>query len=394
MPVSLVNRGRLINFVNGITGVSPGGNAVVNMPVNQRYHRLIFQCACVNYTGGTSLAIVKITGTGTAATITPTVVNGVVTGGTITAGGSGWTVGDTFTFTDVTGTGFIGLVATVTGGPPGALATFTVSSGGTPSAVAAKTLITSVKMLVNGVNMRDIVPDLIQRINIANGLFPALGELAIYFTAPWRNVNQQNEVTSWDTFGQSTFQIQVQISSTVTNPQLVAVQEFDYLRNVRPNTAKGAAPGSQVPFLQPVAQHAFTWPIVAGRNDINTLPFSFPISRMWMLGSVPGQISQIEVFQDGNKPFEATLAQMQQSYAEYGFQFGPPSQPNYANNNQSVIAGAKEPLSYFDAAFISDPDQRWWKALKVANAMILRVYSNVPQALTIVQETLPGSFSS
>lgn len=387
--ISLVNRGRLINFINGITGVSPGGNAVVNMPVNQRYHRLVFQCACVNYTGGTGLAVTKLTGSGISATVTPTVVNGVVTAVAVVAGGSGWVVGDTFNFADATGIGFIGTVATVSSG---VLATATVTSGGTPSAVAAKTLITSIKILVNGVNMRDITPDLIQRINMANGLFPALGELAIYFTSPWRNVNQQNEVTSWDVFGQATFQLQIQISSLVTNPQLVGIQEFDYLRNVRP----GEKPGTQVPFLQPISQHSFTWPIVAGRNDINTLPFSYPISRMWLIGSQPGNISQVEVFQDGNKPFEATIQQLHEAYAEYGFQFGPPGQPNYQNLNQATtgVAGAKEPLAYFDAAFISDPDQRWWKALKVANAMILRVYSNVPQALTIVQEALPGSFAS
>lgn len=390
MAVNNVNRGRLVNFVNGITGVQAGGNAVVNMPVNQRYHRLVFQCSATNYTGGTALPVVKITGTGTAATITPTIVNGVVTGGAIVAGGSGWTAGDTFTFTDATGTGFIGLVATVTGGPPGALATFTVSSGGTASPIKASTLINQIKLLVNGVNMRDISPDHIQRINMANGLHPALGELAIYFTAPWRNVNQQNEVASWDVFGQSTFQIQIQISSTVVNPGLIAIQEFDYLRNVMPDPADAT---KQIPFLQPVTQHSFTWPIVAGRNDINTLPFSFPITRMWLLGSTPGQISQVEVFQDGNKPFEATIAQLKEAYQEYGFQFG---QPNYQNQNANAnaILAAYEPLAYFDAAFIADPDERWWKALKVQNAMILRVYSNIAQSLTIVQEALPGSFSS
>lgn len=387
--ISVVNRGRLINFVNGITGVAAGGNAVVNLPVNQRYHRIIFQCQAVNYTGGTGLTVVKITGTGTAATVTPTIVNGVVTAVTVVAGGSGWTVGDTFTFTDATGTGFIGTAATVTGGPPGALATATVSSGGTPSNIQASKLLAGIKLLVNGVNMRDIVPDLIQRINIANGLFPALGELAIYFTAPWRNVNQQNETCSWDTYGQSTFQIQLQISSTVVNPSLVAINEFDYLRNVRPDDTD---PTKQVPFLQPVAQHSFTWPIVGGRNDINTLPFSFPITRMWLLGSVPGSIYQVEVQQDGNKPFEATTQQLQQAYQEFGFQFGAPNWNNQTANN--TTKGAFEPLAYYDAAFISDPDQRWWKALKVQNAMILRVYSTVAQNLTIVQETLPGSFSS
>lgn len=387
--INLENRGRLINFINGITGVQAGGNAVVNMPVNQRYHRLIFQCAGVNYTGGTGATITKITGTGTSATGTLTVVNGVVTAIAIVAGGSGWTVGDTFTIADATGAGFVGTAATVTGGPPGALATATVTVGGTASPISPITFFTGIKQLVNGVNMRDITVDSIMRLNMANGNYPALGELALYYTPPWRNVNQQNEVTSWDLFGQSTFQLQLQIAPTVSQPSLIGIQEFDYMRNVRPD-----GKGGSVPFLNPTSQHQFSWPIVAGRNDINTLPFDFPISRMWLLGSVAGAITQVEVYQDGNKIAEFTSAQLKQAYDEYSFEFG---NPDYINQNwatNSTIKGAYAQPIYFDAAYISDPDQRWWKALKCSNSMILRVYSSVAQTLTIVQETLPGSFSA
>lgn len=393
----LQNSGRLVNFINGITGVAAGGNAVVNLPVNQRYHRLVFQCAAVNYTGGTGKAITKITGSGVSATGTLTVVNGVPTAIAIVAGGSGWTVGDTFTIADDTGTGFVGTVATVTGGPPGALATATVTVGGTASAVDPATLISSMKLLVNGVNMRDIDVAQILRINGANPIIGSAqtsgagrrGELAIYFTPPWRNINQQNEISSWDLFGQSTFQLQIGISSTVTLPSLIGVQEFDYMRNVMPD-----GKGGVVPFLQPVAQHQFSWPIVAGRNDINTLPYDYPISRMWLLGSVAGSISQVEVFQDGNKVLESTIEQLKQAYTEYGFNFG---QAGYFNSGyagtSALIAGYNPPRS-FDAAFIADPDQRYWKALKCANSMILRVYSDVAQTLTIVQETMPGSYTS
>ena len=133
--MNLNNEGRLINFVNGITGVSAGGQAVVNMPVNRRYHNLTMQCTAVNYTGGAAKTITALTGTGISATGTLTISNGVPTAITITAGGSGWTVGDTFTIEDATGTGFVGTVATVTGGPPGAITTATVTVAGTPSPV-------------------------------------------------------------------------------------------------------------------------------------------------------------------------------------------------------------------------------------------------------------------
>lgn len=381
MPTA-INRGRLINFINGITGVATGASAIVNLPVNQRYHRLIFQCKAVNYTGGTSLAISHITGAGISATITPTILNGAVTGGTITAGGSGWNVGDTFTFADATGTGFIGTVLTVTGGPPGALATFAVTSGGSPSAINPGTMVIGIKLSVNGVNMRDITPAQMLAVDQYCGYIPTLGELPIFFTAPWRNVNFHNEVNSWDTFGQATFSVQFQISGSVVNPTITGVQEFDYFRNLKPS-ADGK---TQVPFLQPVSQHSFSVPIPAGVFSLNTLPFDYPISRMYLVGSIPGNITQFELLQDNNKVLETTAEQNHQAYLEYNFLANNSTMSSIPNNSLSS--------SPFDVTYISDPDQRYWKALKCANSLILRVTSAVAQTLTVIQETLPGAYAS
>lgn len=382
--MNIANRGRLINFVNGITGVAAGSQAVLNLPVNQRVHRVVFQCAAVNYTNPVC-GIPAGAGAGDGnAVLTPVVVNRQITGITITTAGATYTNGTyPLVVTDPTGTGFAG-TATVSGG---AFTATSVTSGGSQSPIDPAAMLTGVKQLVNGVNMRDIEPLNILKLANASGAYPRLGELPIYYTPPWRNVNQQNEVTSWDLFGQSTFQMQIGVSGSVVNPSLVAIIEFDYMRNVRPEGK------NQVPFLQPTAQHQFTWPIVAGRNDINTIPFDFPISRMWLQGSTPGDIYQVEVLQDGNKVFEATTDQLVQAYGEYGFTFG---KPDYINQNWSGTAALQAAYNeprYFDAAFIADPDQRWWKALKSVNSLILRVYSDSAQALTIVQETLPGAYA-
>lgn len=390
MP-SVVNRGRLINFINGIAGVSAGGNAVVNMPVNQRYHRNVLQCTAINYSAATT--VVMGAAGGTLATFTPTIVNGVITAIAIATAGSGQTPGTySLTITDVTGTGATATAVVAGGGT--VTATPTVTSGGTPSAISPVTMITSIRQLVNGVNMRDISATEILKISIAQngnpGAPPRLGELPLIYTAPWRNVNQQNELGSWDLFGQSTFQMQIGISPNVVSPGLTGVSEFDYLRNVMP----GNKPGELVPFLQPTAQHSFTYNGISGRNDINTLPFNYPISRMWIQGATPGSITQVEVYQDGNKILEATIEQIKEMYAEYGILFG---QPDYLNASYASTAALKTAFQaplYFDCAYISDPDQRQWKALSCANSMILRVYSSVAQALTVTMETLPGSFSS
>jgi hypothetical protein len=394
--MAVVNKSRLINFITGITGVSPGNNAVLNLPTNQRYHRLIFQCAAVNYTGGTAESTTTLTGTGSGLTITPTVVNGVITAGAVVAGGTGYSSTATVTVNDATGTGAIFSV-TESGGVVSAV---TVVSGGTASPVSPATLLTSLKILVNGVNMRDITPANILAIAQMVGYVPQPGELPIFFTEPSQNMLLHNDMLSWDLFGQSTFQIQFGISSTVTSPGLSGIVEFDYSRNVRPvRGANGVPTGATTPFLQPVAHHQFSWPIIAGRNDINTLPFMFPIRRLWLIGGTPGNITQVEAYQDNNKVLEATTAEIAAAYAEYGFTF------NLNLAQQNGVLGATAPNSTtvpngtvasnkFDAAYISDPDQRFWKALKCANGFVLRVYSSISQTLTIVQETLPGSFAS
>lgn len=388
-----LNRGRLINFINGITGVSAGGQAVINFPVNQRVHKNVFQCTANNYTGGTGLAVVNITGTGSGATITPTIVNGTVTAIAVVAGGTGYSVGDTFTFSDATGAGFVGTVATLS---TSAIATATVTVGATPTAISPITMITSMRQLVNGINMRDIdVVDIIKEC-ILNGYQPSRGELPIFYTVPWQQLLNVDDVTSWDLFGQSTFSYQIGISPNVVNPGLTGVSEFDYQRNTMPNPADGGK--TLVPFLQPVAQHAFSMPIISGRNDINTLPFTYPISRMFLQGSDPSKITQIELFQDGNKVMEATNDQLKQCYTENGFDLG---RANWLNQNYDGTAALNKTLQgqyqkpfYYDSAFIADSDQRYWRALNVANSMILRVYSSVAQTLKVVQSTLPGAYQS
>jgi hypothetical protein len=376
----VINTGRQIQFINGINGVAAGGNSIVNMDVNKRYHRNVLQFTAVNYTGATGAAITKIVSSaGAGATGTLTIVNGVPTAIAIVAGGTGWTIGDTFTIADSTGTGFVGTVATVTGGPPGAIATATVTTAGTPSPVNPVTACASLQQVVNGVIIRDISVDSILRITNANNNFPTLGELPLYYTDPSDNVNQLNELTSWDMFGQSTFAVRAQIAATVTNPGLNGFSEFDYARNARPT------PTGMQPFLQPVAMHEFTFSnLAAGLNKINTIPFDYPIRRMWFLGSTPGNITQLEVYQDSNKVFEATTAMMKQAYEDYGFQFG------------STVP-TKTPINtprYWDFAYISDPDKRIGKALTCENSLVLRLTTAISQSVTIAVEYLPGQYAS
>ena len=284
MPAILNNIGRLSIQVPGISGVAAGGIALVNIPVNARYHRMLFQCTSA----------------------------GVAT--------------DPATF------------------------------------------FSSVKVLVNGNNMRDVSASTIISIAKTAGLSPATGELPIWFTAPYRNMLVPNDSNSWDMAGQSTFTIQFGISAGIVSPGLTGVMEYDYIRNMR------TVSNAQAPFLQPVAQHQFQFSGVAGRNDIIQLPIDFPISRLWVSSAAGNNISQIEVYQDGNKIVEGTPAQQSQLYADYGY----------------LLGGANP----FETAAIFDIDGRWWKALNVANSLNLRVTLNAADTINVVQETLPGAYQS
>jgi hypothetical protein len=308
MPAT--NRGRLINFVNGINGVNAGGSAVINLPVNTRYHRNVLQCVAVNYTGGnattstftgtiTAAATNNIVGTGSGLTLNLTVVNGQITAAAINVAGTGYAANDTVQPVDATGQGAVITVATVSGGVP---ATLTLSAGGTPSPINPVAFFAGIQQLVNGINMRDISADQILRILSAQGIVTRLGALPLYYTDPTFNINQQNEVTSWDTFGQSTFTLRLQLASGLVSPGLSGVSEFDYLRNVRPGPN-----GAQIPFLQPVSVHAYNFPIIAGVSKINTIPFDYPIKRLWLYGDNANKLTQLELYQDGNKVFMRTM---------------------------------------------------------------------------------------
>lgn len=283
MAAILNNTGRLVQQIPGITGVNPGGIALVNIPVNARYHRLLFFS--------------------------------------------------------------------------------------TNNAVATTTKLTSLKMLVNGVNMRDITPENTKHIAQTQGISPSAGVLPIFFTAPWRNVLAANDSLSWDLAGQATFSVQIGIDASAVNPTLTGLMEFDYLRNTRDDGS-----GNQVPFLQPVSQHQFLINGAAGRNDINYLPFDYPITRYWISSGAGNNISLVEVYQDGNKIVEGTPAQLNESLGEYG-----------------ILCGGANP---FETAAVFDTDQRWWKALKAANSLNLRVTLAAADTIAVVAEYLPGAFLS
>ena len=382
------NRGRNVQFISGIQGVAAGSNGTINMGNDRRYLRLKFQCAAVNYTGGTGQAFSKITGSGVGGTGTLTInAYGVPTSCAVVTGGSGYVTNDTITIADATGAG---LVMTVTASA-GAITALAITTSGTPTAVSPVTFFSSFRLSVGGRIIRDISPDSIIRREIARGICPRLGELPINFAESQRNFLNQpgsldfNDSTGWDMRGKGSFDILFGVTSGLVLPTLIGVQEFDLLQNI------ATVNGKQVLFDNPIWSTEQSVNVPIGKFDVTTLKFTGALQRLWVLGSTPGQISQMEVYQDNNKRLEATLEQMLELYTEFGLNFG---QPNYLNSNYSTsnaIKAAYNPFIFFDAAYLPDIDGRLTDRLYF-NSLMVRVYSSVAQTVKFVIESAPNSF--
>lgn len=392
MPtVNADNKSRIIQLLTGITGVASPGNAIVNIPTNQRYHRIVLQCTAVNYTA--PVAAMPSAAGGTPATFTVTVVNRAISAIAIATAGSGQTPGTyNMVITDPTGVGAAATVVVAGGGT--VTATPTVTNPGIASPINPVDMLDVLQQQVNGVMIRDVTPDQIMRNVQGTGYDPQLGELPLYYTNPQRNMLQQNEVTSWDMFGQSTFQIRFGIKPNLLSPGITGIMEFDYMRNVM-----DGADGKPIPFLQPVSKHAFTFPLNVGENVLTTLPIAYPIIRLWFLcrdnntGAIISAIDYVSIYQDNNKVLEGTKRQVNQAANEYGFVFGEADWLNTTYPTSDVLKRAYNAPSYYETAYFADIDQRWWKALKVLNQLQVRVTVSQACQLTILQETMPGAYN-
>lgn len=365
------NFGASINIISGIQGISPGGQASINMPVNSRIHRETYQCSAIAYgLNGNPVATPDVAGT---ETFTVSLTNGVVTGIAInnsaSAKGAGTYTGKVLDplYTALNGNSVrVGTGATFSYVVNGSNVVTSVSltSGGTVSAIPPELFFTSTKHLVNGAVMRDISAALTLKIALINGYVPADGEFPVFFTEPWRKIVDHDQATAWDLIGQSTYQILFGIRSGISSPSLSGTYEFDYLRNARPD-----AKGNPVLFLRPIKQHEFTYNVPSGVFNVTSLPVDYPIQRIFMSETGLGSILQIELYQDGNKVTEGTYQQQDQMLKQYGF----------------------VPTT-FDYPVIFDPDQRLGKALKVDN-LVLRVYSNANAVLSVLMEIQSDNYS-
>lgn len=183
--------------------------------------------------------------------------------------------------------------------------------GGNPSFDPAA-IISTARLMVNGVVMRDLTATQVLNIAKLNEITPnaADGELPFWFSEPWRASVLGEEATSWDMVDKtvaSKFTLELTFLSTAVNPSAVVEAAFDYGRNVG---------GDGKAFLSIIKQLRFTRSNPAGAVDIIDLPQVWPIQRIHLTTSA-GTIASLEVWNDTVKVLEGITANIQDFQKDY-----------------------------------------------------------------------------
>ena len=174
--------------------------------------------------------------------------------------------------------------------------------------------ITNVRFRVNGITMIDMYPiDLIADVKLdaskwGTNAQPATGEIPIYFSKPTTATVQGEEITAWEMRGQRTFTLEVDFDAAVTAPGLRVLATYDFgpLNTV----------GNQ-PILSIIKRRRISYNVPGGTFDMTTIPTNYPIQRFLLRGDGSG-ISEVEVYADSVKVYEASLADNARILAEYG----------------------------------------------------------------------------
>jgi hypothetical protein len=209
---------------------------------------------------------------------------------------------------------------------------------------------------VNGVLMTDLTPAQARSIYLLNGGTLGTGEIPLPKSEPWRASVTGEEATSWDLFGQNSYHLGVQFDAAATVPAIRVMQEHDTVRNL----------DNGQPFKAIVKHLPISFNAVSGINDLNTLPFNFPIQRIHLFAA--SAIDDVEVLADGTMVYEGTDDENTRMLADYGLDGSQMAYP-----------------------IVFDMDQQASNALNVRNSLNIRVNSSAAQTITaIVEQRVPN----
>lgn len=221
-------------------------------------------------------------------------------------------------------------------------------------------IIDSARILVNGVVIRDLLPQQILDIPLLNGITPGAGELPFYLSCPWRPSITGREATSWDLFGQVSCVIELNFKTGLTALAVRASASYDFARNISDGNL----------FLAIEKQLRYTKSLGSGQGTITDLPMLYPLSRLHFYPST-GNVSALEVVNDGETVLSGLKADLNDFYGDHGMI---PSD------------------STADLSAIFDYDQQVSSDLKVKNRnLVIKPTCSAGNTMTIVIENrAPG----
>lgn len=174
-------------------------------------------------------------------------------------------------------------------------------------ATAVGTIVGRVRLYVGGLPIWDVPAAYLLAAALREGRTLAVGELPLDFSDPSRADKIDEQVTAWDLFGETSFEVELEILPDLVGAVgLTGVQEFDYGQSL-----VNGKPLKQVRKIFTIAKNA-----AAGLNDVDNIPVRDAIQRLtFVAASLP---TEFWVDADGNRVLEATAAQLVSLYAKHG----------------------------------------------------------------------------
>lgn len=167
-----------------------------------------------------------------------------------------------------------------------------------------------IRLAVNGVQQREFTAAELIAENAANGIPFVAGEIFIPFSEPKRATVMEEQATSWDLDGQSSFTLSVVIAGTAVAPTLNGYAEFDHIRNDG-NKEQGRTGANIIRWVRNTIVCA-----AAGDFDVKTLPKGI-VQRMTIYGPVSAPTA-VKVMQGSKTVHDLTRAEITSRLSRYG----------------------------------------------------------------------------
>lgn len=361
---------------------------------DRRYHQNMHEVVAVNYTGGVSSLITKITGAGVggAAIITVNATQAPLSAGTIVDSPtmSAYVTGDTVSIADATGAGAIFTVVAASGKITGLtyVANSAIATAIDPRLVLGNIYVTvGTTNVIESTSAYELFRPLFNKTPLSYGQFP------IYFREPWRNLTG-SRANTWDMAGQGIFHTKFNINPGYLLVNVTGTMTYDYVRNTTAGEIDQVTYQSYVnannfplPSLKIISRQLLTMTMTGGKYIMPTkdIPTGWPILRLHYFDSNPNAIYNVLMKSDSDIRLNGNVG-------TNGFTQVDQVNEWLINNDFNRSLSTTAPSVNPDFSFVADYDQRTANALKCAS-VANTFQNNGGGAITVLLEALQSDFS-